>query len=1013
MREKRLDPKIKGFLALLSFLIPCAVLTAIYCFSGIYPFGGTSFHFELPGMNGSEWFSSVSKVHSAILGGGNLFYSFSGGLGADFYTLFSSGLCSPFLLLTVFFKENALHEALALVMCVKAGCAGLFSFLMMTRTSRERPYLAVPFSVAYASGSLTVLGFLAPQLSDCAVFLPLVGLGTALLVDKGSVIVLFIGYLLFFLSSGTMWQCCVIFSIITLIWIREMHGRKKVSLLTQIALMLISLSLSAASAMALFIPSVSALVESGTAVAKMSEVDAASFSGLLSGLFPAVSPDLKGDVLLTGFTSLLCIVLIVVYFFNKSFRQKERLLAFFSAAILLISAAVQPMQWLLSCFSRPTGVVVGTSFALCLIICIASARALARSERLTVGTVIKGWGISLAIYLAAAAFGGFKRFTLETIIFTVAFMTLFAAASLIVMSGKRGSGGACALLTLLVVVETILGGTLTVSSVKEELPLESYAQYRDSLVLDSQIEDTVKSQETGTNGFFRVRGTDASGLYSISGGCPTQTAHSSLLLNVLGISGKNGFTHFTDAFFGVKYAVGQTEQGSRGTVIGTDGTNVITRSESTLPLCFAASSEVLTLNDFSSDPFEAQNRLATAVCGAERALFTETEYTSSGSGVSFVETLGGIELTRSSEEGYVSFTAIAPCDGTMYMYMKCSTESSEKITVNGAEVRTQPLDSIVSLGKFSRGESVYVDVTVHSERALLDSVIFASLDENLLSAALEQLSASAAQYIQVDGNRVSGSISLEEGQVMLTTIPYQQGWTCDLDRGTEEPISCAVGSLAALDVGAGTHGFVLEYTPPDFKPAIIISAVSAALGLIFAAVAEVRRREHPLPDEPEPRGERPIDDFADAASGIGTYDPVMLPYTGDSFMQRQSMARDGLLDDPNDVETYPDTGSGLPPENGAPPMPQGVYPYGAVPYAVPYMMYGAPVEEYSEFGVYPDQPPYDDFAAMAAARGYDPEDMGHYDGEFTLPTPPPPPPRKKLPEEEELPRAPKKPRSQS
>lgn len=936
MQQKGLSGKVLVPVTLLSFLIPCAALTAIFYFSGIYPFGENSIFLE----SNSQWFSGVAAVHKAMLGQGSLFYSFSDSLGGDFYTRFASGLCSPFLFITFFFKEAAIHDALTLVMCVKAGFAGLFSFLMFSRIAKDQPLIALPFSVAYGAGSLLSLGFLAPELTDCAVFLPLVGAGIAMLVDKGSILVLYVALVMFFMSSSTLWPCCLIFCLIVLIWLRQVRSNQSASLMNHLSLLLLCVALSVGATMIMSIPAFSANVHAATAVHSLSEIDTVPVFDLLSALFPGAAA--PGTVTALIFTSALTLIMLPVYFLNKAFSQKERLIGFITVAVILLSLMLAPVGWVLLTFSQPTGTVVASSFIFALLACMAAARAFVKPIGLKVGTVIIAWISTLCLYLAAVFFGNID-FSTEGIIFTIAFMTLYATVTLVTVSKNTVNIGFCAMLTMCILCETVFGGTLAVMTYSRSEGSMSYSQYADSLSLKDSMRSMITANEPSNSEFFRIRGTDISELNSISAPCPSQTEQSSLLMDVLGVSDGRGYTRFTDALFSVRYTVGKSEQvGSYQTIGNTVSGDVIAYNQNTLPLCFAASKNVLSLTEYSSNPFDAQNQLASAICGADRALFYSTEYQSSGNGVSFVDTLNGIELTRGAETGYVSFAVTAPCDGTLYLYMDCDTGYSETITVNGAKICTQPLDSIIPLGFFYRGDTAYIDVSIHSERAILNSLSFASLDESLLAATITELSQGAAQYITVENNVVTGTASIGEDQVLLTTIPWQDGWTCELDRDTDSEISCAAGSLIALELTPDTHSFILTYSPPDFSAASIISVILGLLGLVLVAAVELRRRKHSTPLDPDAPDFTPSDSFAPAGTTYPAHEVDVSEAYTDSFVQRQQE------------------------------IPQYYYQNPMYPTVMPYM------------GVMPDgsdfapEPVYEDFSSMAASRGYDPNDTGHY-----------------------------------
>lgn len=987
MRERKISGTTMGMLTLLSFLIPCAALTMIFYFAQVYPFGDSSLLFS----GNAEWFETTARTHAALLGQKDIFYSFEQSLGSDFYSRFASGGFSPFLLITVFFKQSALREALSVIMCLKAGCAGLFSFLLLSRLTKQQPMLALPFAAAYGSGSLFALGFLAPQLTDCAVFLPLIGAGTAMLVDRGSLIALYVGLVLFLASCGTMWPCALILPIIMLIWLRQTRERNRATLLSQTALLLLCDALAIGSSMVLTIPALSASMQASTAVTPPSKLDAATLPALLSGLFPG-SGTAEGQAALVC-TSALTVVMLPIYYLNKSYKTKERMLSLFTSLAVLLSMVIPVLGWIMLGFSRPTGTMVATSACCSLLFVAAAVRAVVRCDRLRVGTVIAAWLCALGVYLCAVIFGFGKSFSIESIIFTIVFMTLYAAIILITVSKRSISAGFCTVLTACILCEAVFGGTLSIISAKKSLPMESYSAQAESELLEEIALNSIEANENGAKGFFRVRAEKACGLNSIGAHSDSATKQSRLLLDVMGIKGDNGFTRFTQALFGVKYYIGQAEAGSNAVPVGSDGTNTVFYNPEALPLCFAASDDILELTEFSSDPFEAQNQLITALCGAAREIFCETGYVSSGSGVAFVDTLEGVELTRSAEQGSVSFAVTVPCDGTLYMYMKCDTGCEETVSVNGVPLLSRRLDSIISLGNFVRGDTVYVDVTVHSERAMLEALSFSVLDESLFSASLSQLASASAQYITVDGGSVTATAAIAQDQVLMTTVPWQQGWSCRLDRQDEFDISCGAGSLIALELPVGTHNFELSYKPTDFSACVAVSAIMILLGTALVIAAQFRRRGTRLPDGTFVPNAELTDDFAEAANVFPAREvDYSAQFEFDSFEQRRNQFADPVPPAPVSAAQEPDYDYGY---GVMPVMP--VYAQPMYPVEMPYQGYEAD-----------DMPPYDDFAQMAKDRGYDPADQGYYQEPDDLPPAAVPQPKLTIPEKEQYPSPPEK-----
>ncbi|MBQ4270382.1 MAG: YfhO family protein, partial [Clostridiales bacterium] len=81
---------------------------------------------------------------------------------------------------------------------------------------------------------------------------------------------------------------------------------------------------------------------------------------------------------------------------------------------------------------------------------------------------------------------------------------------------------------------------------------------------------------------------------------------------------------------------------------------------------------------------------------------------------------------------------------------------------------------------------------------------------------------------------VSMTSDLTEGQVILTTIPYEDGWTLYVD-GVKTDITPYQDALIAIDPGTGHHDIELVFTAPGLKAGAVVS-VLGILGLVGSSI---------------------------------------------------------------------------------------------------------------------------------------------------------------------------------
>ena len=102
----------------------------------------------------------------------------------------------------------------------------------------------------------------------------------------------------------------------------------------------------------------------------------------------------------------------------------------------------------------------------------------------------------------------------------------------------------------------------------------------------------------------------------------------------------------------------------------------------------------------------------------------------------------------------------------------------------------------------------------------------------------------AASFEQVEQgcNRLAGTISNAEPEVLLLTIPYSDGWTAQVD-GAPAKIMRADTAFMAIDLPAGEHRIELRYVTPGLVQGALVS--TAGLACLVVLVVALRFRDRP------------------------------------------------------------------------------------------------------------------------------------------------------------------------
>lgn len=139
---------------------------------------------------------------------------------------------------------------------------------------------------------------------------------------------------------------------------------------------------------------------------------------------------------------------------------------------------------------------------------------------------------------------------------------------------------------------------------------------------------------------------------------------------------------------------------------------------------------------------------------------------------------------------------------------------------------------VYSLGSYKEGEKVTVEIRADSDTYSMLSVLFYHLDTELFE---RQMAASSDSWqVTVTGisdGYVTADVRVPEESLLLTSIPYEDGWTLLVD-GRKTAITPYQNALIAIPVTAGDHTVSLTYQAPGLAAG---AAVSVGAALVFAA----------------------------------------------------------------------------------------------------------------------------------------------------------------------------------
>lgn len=115
-----------------------------------------------------------------------------------------------------------------------------------------------------------------------------------------------------------------------------------------------------------------------------------------------------------------------------------------------------------------------------------------------------------------------------------------------------------------------------------------------------------------------------------------------------------------------------------------------------------------------------------------------------------------------------------------------------------------------------------------------------------LDSLVEERKADALEEVQIGTNTVSGTVEASKDELLVLSIPYQNGWTAYVD-GEEVTIRQANIMYMGLDLTEGSHTIELRFEMPGIRISILISLVSTGVfvtALIIRKIKSVKRKKN-------------------------------------------------------------------------------------------------------------------------------------------------------------------------
>jgi uncharacterized membrane protein YfhO len=300
------------------------------------------------------------------------------------------------------------------------------------------------------------------------------------------------------------------------------------------------------------------------------------------------------------------------------------------------------------------------------------------------------------------------------------------------------------------------------------------------------------------------------------------------------------------------------EDGNR--VLKTNDNFLVYENPYALNIGYMVNKQVLQLNPFTSrNVFYNNNILLSSMFGE----VTKSESTKPTAGIEYFKEIEYEEpiLTNvtydSSYRHYnkvgtgdhtVEFHMTVPTDDPVYLFFPTRDQQDANIWVSDNKSNGNFLNfkhnggyfddgdyGIMKVGQFDAGTEIAIRVTVLKDYIeIYEEPYFCYLDMEEFGTSVEVLKQQQWNITDWSASHIVGTIeSTDDTQIMMTTIPYEPGWTVKVD-GKKVETKKVLDSFIAIPVGSpGKHTVEMTFTPRGFPLGLTLCIVGIGLCVLI------------------------------------------------------------------------------------------------------------------------------------------------------------------------------------
>ena len=825
-----------------SFIIPIIIMIGVYLSQGIYWNSDTS---PLLGDGFHQYVIFDIALRNILHGNGSLFYTFTSGLGLNFYALSSYYLGSFLSPLVYFFDLTNMPDAVYLTTLLKFGLIGLSTYFSLNKLFQSIPKpLKLALSTSYALMSFTVSQLEIKTWLDVFILIPLIITGLHLLITEKKFLLYFTSLSILFIQNYYFGYMTALFLIFWyLCQISWDFKTRKSSFLDFI----ITSFLAGMASLILTLPTLFDLQTHGEKLTEVTKFQTESswYLDLFAKQFIGSFDTTKYGAIPMIFVGLLPFILTILFFTLKSIKFHVKLIYAIFFAFLIASFYIEALDLFWQGMHTPNMFLHRYAWIFSTLLIYTAAEVLNRLKE------IKIWNFLVSLFLIVTGFlatiylkSHYSFLTDLNILLTLEFLIVYSLLLLAVIKKFISVNLFAILISLFIMVEMSLNASSQIDGIAKEWGFASRSAYSRDIPAMESFSTYIENQFTRTEKLETQTGNDSMkfNYNGISQFSSVRNRSASSTLDKLGFksSGTNLNLRYAnnsilaDSLFGIQYNISDSPIDKYGfkDIYQKDNLTLY-ENQYSLPIAFASQS---VYNDvkFTEHTLDNQASFLNQLADVNFDYFSPIPYEKTEN------TDDLINVTSSSnEDAAIQYQIEVPENSQVYLSFTNLHFSNDKqkkvdILVNG-EKKTFTTDNVFSffnLGYTKEKKTFNINVSFPgNSQVSFESPTFYRLDTKTFTEAIQKIKEQPVT-VSTSKNKVFATYDVKQDTSIFFTIPYDKGWSAYQD-GKKIEIKQAQTGFIKVDVPKGKGTITLSFIPNGFVVGAICSFTSLLLFGIY------------------------------------------------------------------------------------------------------------------------------------------------------------------------------------